>query len=132
MMWPDMNIFRKQKFSEEDVLNIGLDFSMEFGENWLQPIHDRLLRRVPILTSEELEQYDSQCRSTRDEAIKDLHSILDDIDPKSPRAKSDVYSEYSTSQKKKHTWINERNLNHLFAQGMYYAWKDGVGVKAIR
>lgn len=43
-------------------LNVGLDFSMEFGENWLKPINQRLQRKFPDLNSDELEECNNICK----------------------------------------------------------------------
>jgi hypothetical protein len=48
---------------ESKILNCGLHLAMEWGENWLRPIQQRLAKRFPQLTQSELYHYDSECRA---------------------------------------------------------------------
>jgi hypothetical protein len=127
-----MKIFAKKHYTEDEMRNIGLDLSMEFGPNWLKPLQERLSHKIPNLTSAELDSLDRECRSVRDEGIQDLHYMLEEIDPKQPKDKNVVYAEFSTNQMQKHPWINKKNMDHLFSQAMYYAFKDGNGVGCVK
>lgn len=69
----------KKNYSEEEILNIGLDFSMEFGKNWLKPIQKRLSQKIPSISAEDLDKYNNICAKTRDDGNAILFSILDNI-----------------------------------------------------
>ena len=73
-------IFSKKKYTEEEILNIGLDFSMEFGKHWLEPIQKRLSKKISYLTQEELDNYNVICEKTRDDGLFILIRILEEIE----------------------------------------------------
>ena len=127
-----MSLFAKHHYTEDEIRNIGLEFSMEFGPNWLKPIQERLSRKIPALTSDELNRFDKLCRAVRDGGIQDLHSMLEEIDPKNPKDKNEFYKGFAALQTHKHPWINKKNMDHLFSQAMYYAFKDGIGVGCVK
>jgi hypothetical protein len=104
------------------VLNTGLDFAMEFGTHWLQPIQERLAARFPSLSPSDLNEYDQVCR----EAMKFGHLRLvvcwrearADQQRASELFRRDIHARYP--------WVSDSNLEHLFSQGCYYAFKDGI------
>lgn len=56
------NIFKATKVRQSDesaILNSGLQFSKEFGKDWLKPVQNRLKRKYGHLTMEQLDHYDS-------------------------------------------------------------------------
>lgn len=118
--------FKNKKYSESDILNIGLVFAMEFGENWLSPIQKRLSKKIPDLTNESLDKYNTICKSTLDKGIEKLFNILDDIDPKSPLKNKDLFKLFESEIKRDFNWISNKNMERLYSQCRYYAWKDGV------
>ena len=119
-----MNIF-KRKYHEYDILNIGLDFAMEFGKNWLQPIQSRLHNKINYLSDEDLNKYNTICKNVLDEGVKLLYKLCDDIDPKFPVKNDDLFNQWKVIIHEKYPWINLKNLNHLYSQANYYSWKDG-------
>jgi hypothetical protein len=120
-------LFRSESFSENDALNSGLSFSMEFGENFRMPIHDRLKRKYSHLTSEELEKYDSICQKARDDGyqfISDkLMKLYDVGEYIKQRELSDAFRAFISMQ---YPWMSEKNRKELLNQGLYFAWKDGL------
>ena len=52
---------RKDGYDENQILNYGLDFAMQWGENWMQPIQERLSTKFPDLSSEDLDKYNDIC-----------------------------------------------------------------------
>ncbi len=98
-----------------EILNIGLRLSMEFGENWLTDIDDRLGTKYT-----ELRGCDKLCRKIntiaydfiRNNPIKNGEKI-DFID----------FSSFEEFMKSKYEWIDNANLRKLYSQSCYYALK---------
>lgn len=104
-----------------EVLNAGLNLAMEWGEQWLQPIQQRLAKRYTGLSVEELDRYNAECQA----AMKFGHDLVYLM---AERLGADVNMDAWRGQVlERYSWINESNLSRLFSQGMYYAYKDGVG-----
>lgn len=102
---------------EKRILNIGLSLAMEFGEHWLDPIQSRLAKQFPDLSSEELNEYNSICRTAMESSNKLVCSLLKKDGEKIK------YEEWEATVLRSHPWINKKNLSRLFSQGMYYAMK---------
>jgi hypothetical protein len=124
-------IFGKKQYTEEEILNIGLDFSMEFGKHWLEPIQKRLSKKIPYLTQEELDNYNVVCEKTRDDGLFILMRILEEIEEENSMTSYELFNSFKKVIIDKYNWINKKNLNHLYSQGRYYAWKDGIGTGKI-
>jgi hypothetical protein len=113
--------------TESEILNIGLDLAMEWGEYWLTPIQERLKKQVSFLTKAQLDNYNNICKSTMDDCHKYLYTFLEKLCKENKRIKnSELNEQWNTYVTSKYVWINENNLSHLFSQGMYYSWKDGL------
>jgi hypothetical protein len=109
------------------VLNTGLTLAMEFGPNWLQPIPSRLSAIFPELSSEELHACDAICRT----AMTDGHAFIMQTLAKSaanktPIPEQEVAAAFQQFLHEKYDWITSDNAKHLFSQGYYYAWKEGL------
>jgi hypothetical protein len=101
----------------EEILNAGLNLAMEWGEDWLKPIQQRLARKYPGLTEEELNSYNEICRK----AMKLSHSGIEDL---SNKYGIDVPYEFFVKHiQGKLPWITEKNLSRAYSQGMYYIRK---------
>lgn len=101
-------------FSAE-ILNAALAMSLEWGENWLKNINERIRAAYPQLTSEDAEILNRWCAEVRSFAYKvievEYHTPPEKlIEPAMPQIKS------------RYPQLNQENLNHLYSQGMYYAW----------
>ena len=106
-------------FSEE-ILNTALEMSMEFGENWLKPIHERLHKKYPDISSEDLDKLNSICKKVNQFANNYVYKggsvINGEIEfVNFNQFKKDILLKYS--------WITENNLSHLYSQSCYYARK---------
>lgn len=100
-----------------EIRNVGLDLAMEWGENWLCPIQDRLSSKYPDLDKEALDRYDRLCRAVMNEG----HGLVWDMaEAGLDRVSND---EWKRQIKASFPWIDDSNLSRLFSQGMYYAWK---------
>lgn len=100
------------------ILNSGLNFSMEFGKNWLLNINDRLLNEYPELTESQLIACNEICKKTN----KLAHGYVYENLVKSNKKMID-FSEFKIFMKIKYQWIDEKNLGRLYSQSCYYAWK---------
>ena len=102
------------------ILNIGLDFSMEFGENWLKPINKRLQNKFPYLTSDELEE----CNTICNEVNKTANNFVYENPIKGkPEIQFVDFAEFENFMKQKFDWISIKNLKRLYSQSCYYAFK---------
>ena len=104
---------------DNKILNIGLGMALEFGENWLQPIQDRLRIKLPKLTKSELDKYDNICRDTMEAGQDSIYKICEKGD-------KPTFKEWKEQFLISFPWVDERNLKSIFNQGLYYAWKDGL------
>jgi hypothetical protein len=113
--------------TEEKILNRGLEFALEFGSNWLQPIQSRLSKKFPDLQTDELNKYDTICRT----AMKDGHdyiykTLVTAAKEKRKIKEKDVSEELKLFLHKEYPWIDSGNLKRILTQGFYYAGKDGL------
>lgn len=94
------------------ILNFALKLSMEFGENFLQPINKRLNKKFPDLQEIELDNYNQTTKEINKIANEYvyLNSECDFLD-----FKKYLLNEFS--------WISDINLNRLFNQSKYFAIK---------
>lgn len=111
------------KTFENNILNEGLNIAMEFGENWLNPIQERLSKKYPKLDEEDLDYLNIYCREAMFEGHQFIPQILDDANK--PILSDQLSELFSDFIRNKYNWINKENINRLFSQGCYYAWKDG-------
>jgi len=106
---------------DTQILNVGLDMAMEFGENCMRPIQGRLHARYPHLSEAELNDYNAQCRAAMSfghaEVPKCWHACGSKEEAALELFRQRVLAAYA--------WVSADNLRHLFSQGCYYAWKDG-------
>ncbi len=104
----------------KEILNVTLDMSMEFGENWLKPIHERLHKKYTEISSEDLEKINSIC--------KEVNKFANDYVYKSGSVINKEISFVDFKKFKvdillKYNWISASNLSHLYSQSCYYAMK---------
>ena len=104
----------------KEILNHGLNLSMEFGENWLKPINDRLSDTYPELSKSELMYCDKLCRKINEYA----HDFIGNNPVKNGNEISFMESsKFKNVMKAKYSWIDDINLQRLYSQSCYYAWK---------
>ncbi len=115
------------KVSELEILNSGLFFAMEFGENWLQPIESRLLSKYNFLSTEQLNKYNEVCREAMFAGHKCVHDILEKVENENQTIKENILKQQMINfLLKQYSWINEKNLKKIFSQSCYYAYKEGL------
>ena len=108
----------------ETILNRALSLAMEFGENWLMPVQERLIGEYPHIESPMADQIDllckevmSTCNSATGKELKGRNETKIEI--------REVNYRIRRILREKYIWISEENLNRLFSQACYYAYKDG-------
>ena len=106
-------------FSKE-MLNIALDMSLEFGENWLKPIHKRLHKKYPEMFSENLERINSLCKEVNKVANDYVYKSGSVVNKEISFVDFEKFKDYILL---KYNWISECNLSRLYSQSCYYAMK---------
>jgi len=103
-----------------EILNNGLNLSMEFGENWLKDINERLKIKYPELTISELKKYDKLHRKVN----KYAHDFIRKNPIKNGNEINFIeFDKFEDFIKNKYDWIDEKNINQLYSQSCYYALK---------
>ncbi|HLP20910.1 MAG TPA: hypothetical protein VK174_11445 [Chitinophagales bacterium] len=116
-----------KKPSEAEILNTGLVFAMEFGENWLKPIQQRLFKKYNYLTKEQLDNYNSICKAALNDGVRFMETTLEKIsDQKQTIQEQELKDQLRVFMLAKYPWIDRNALAHLFNQGCYYNWKEGL------
>ena len=100
-------------FSAE-LLNVALEIKTEWGENFRQPIDERLLRRFPALERSEIAQLDKIAGETESFICNLAERELD-----GRITETDIIIE----ARRKIPWINDENLFRLKNIAMYWARK---------
>jgi hypothetical protein len=112
---------------ETDLLNYALDLAQEWGKNWLRPIQPRLRKAYPQLPNTELDRLNDVVQR----AMKSGHDLVYSMAEAAEESGATlVDADWRRAFSLQYPWVDERNLRHLFSTGSYYAWKDGVGVRA--
>jgi hypothetical protein len=103
------------------ILNVGLHLAMEFGENWLRPIQQRLAVAFGTLTPDELDTYDRICRQTMAFGEQQVRLRWKEA----AGNETEAYRLFKIAVLDQYPWVTDGNLSRLFTQGCYYAYKDG-------
>jgi hypothetical protein len=113
--------------NEEKILNRGLEFALEFGPNWLQPIHSRLSDKFPELKSDELNKYDTICRTAMRQGHDYIYNSLTKATDENRKVKEkEIAEDLKNYLHRQYAWIDSGNLKRILSQGFYYAWRDGL------
>lgn len=116
----------------DQILNQGLSCALEFGPALNQPIHQRLLTHFPHLANSELDTINRMSYEVRDEGHTYLLSVLKEVAHHQQTLTTlEITLIFYSYLLSKYLWINEKNLEHLFSQSCYYAYKDGL-MEAIK
>lgn len=106
---------------DERTLNLGLGLAMEFGDEWLRPIQQRLARQLPDLEQSQLDACDRTCR----EVMKLGHERAVECVGDGKRSQEEAFRLFAATISASYPWVSDANLSRLFSQGCYYAYKDG-------
>ncbi|MFN7783621.1 MAG: hypothetical protein ACK5PG_12905 [Lysobacterales bacterium] len=102
----------------DSIKNQALGFAMEWGEQWLQPIHARLRVAMPDLDADQLDALNELAQRTLRQAWKAMERLL-----RSQKAERQTPSDASFREQlgPEFAWIDPANLSRLHSQAMYYA-----------
>lgn len=103
------------------ILNQGMELAMEFGENWLLPIQERLARQHGELSPADLDEYERICRRVLKDGVEQVRVQL----RAAGREEKEAARRFEEVMSARYPWMTKKALSHLFSQGCYYAWKDG-------
>lgn len=104
----------------KEILNVALDMSMELGENWLKTIHERLHKKYPEISSEDLEKINSICKEVNKFANNYVYKSGSIINKEISFVD---FNKFKDAMLLKYDWISVSNLNQLYSQSCYYAMK---------
>jgi len=92
------------------MLNLALALALEWGPEWLNPIHDRLRKEHPAMTPEAADIWDRRCREIMRFAFRLCQT---------PGEPADLQEKIA----RRYPLLDEGNLARLVSQGIYYARK---------
>ena len=119
-------LFFQSKSSESAILNAGLDMAMEFGEFFRQPIQSRLSKKYSSLTAEQLDHYNSVCTSAMQSGFNFVDSILAPLAASQQTiSEANLKKQLFHHMKSNYPWISQDNLDRLYNQSCYFAFKNG-------
>lgn len=104
----------------KEILNVALDMSMEFGENWLKPINERLHKKYPEISFDDLEKINSICKEVNKFANDYVYESGTVINQEISFVDFNIFKDDILL---KYNWISENNLSRLYSQSCYYAMK---------
>lgn len=103
-----------------EILNYSLLLSMEFGENWLMPINQRLHSRFSDLNPSELERCNGICKQINTRAHR---FVAEHLEYTGTEIGFIEFQSFKLHMLAKYDWISETNLTSLYSQSCYYAYK---------
>ena len=118
--WLRRSSARSAGGADPDALrNEGLGLAMDWGEDWLAPIQERLRERHPRLTRAELDELDATCRAAMKLGHETVHALV------RAHGKDLALPSFAERFAVQVPWASAENVERLFNQGLYYAWKTG-------
>lgn len=92
-----------------------MNLSLEWGENWLRPVDERLKAIFKSINDDEAKRIDIFIREAREDIFKMVEQHY---------LKELSEEQLKLNLKEKYSFLNDDNYKRLLSQGMYYAWKD--------
>ncbi len=118
--------FNNRASGETEVLNAGLDMAMEFGENFRQPIQQRLAKKFKSLRPEQLDHYQSECSTAMHAGNNFVNEVLEKLCAAHQKIReAELKKQLSAFMTSRYPWINKNNLDRLYSQSCYYAFRNG-------
>ncbi|MGE0322007.1 MAG: hypothetical protein AB7K71_04555 [Polyangiaceae bacterium] len=105
--------------TDPELANLALRLALEWGENWLEPIQERLAQIRPDLTPRELDGCQAHAKRVFERALRVGREAL----------KRDGLEGSAAADEARHAlleafpWLDEANLSRLVSQSLYYALK---------
>ncbi|VUD69399.1 hypothetical protein TDB9533_04766 [Thalassocella blandensis] len=98
---------------------------MEFGENWLKPIDDRIKKEYPMISSQRLAELSEIINDTRDYGLKLVLECIegsesqDEAFEKLENGRENIFQLI----RERVPGISEENVNKVYSQSIYYSRK---------
>ena len=109
----------RRRAQPQVLLNEGLALAMDWGQDWLAPIQDRLRRQHPYLLAHELDELNATCQQAMQWGHESAYALVrsrgQDIRP----------DDFAAAVLARYPWVNSANVARLFNQSIYYACKTG-------
>ena len=110
-----------------EILNDGLNLAMEFGNDWLMPVRERLEKKYPDLSAEQLDIYSIECEGAMEAGLSFIYKTLEKLATnKGNITGPELFNLLQDNMKLIFPWINNESASRLMSQGCYYAYKDGL------
>ena len=114
--------------NRNDALNLSVDLALAWGTDWLQPIQSRLAAKNSALSTAELDEYNELSQGVLKTGFKLITDILEGVyDKRETIKEKDLRAAFIADMRGRFPWMNEVNLKKILSQGLYYAWKNGLG-----
>ena len=107
-----------ERDGQEALLNYALHLAQEWGNEWMQPIQQRLAKSFPNLSVVELNQLNDLAQST----MRYCYNVAYELYEKTEGG--DIGKEWKADCLSKYAWIDDKNLNDLLSTGRHYAMRD--------
>ncbi len=105
--------------SLDEARNDGLALAMDWGEQWLSPIQERLRQHHRSLGTSELDRINDECQGAMRLGHEAVHAFIRDGEP------ALLVESLDPILRAKYPWVSDANMQRLFQQGLYYATKAG-------
>ena len=108
------------------TLNVGLNIAMEWGEDWLQPIQERLRARFPKLDVAAFDECNEICQAAMRTGYELASECMIGIglsDNLSEEKNREIKNQFTDDIRARFAWIDDDNAGRLYSQGCYYAMK---------
>ncbi|MCH9693440.1 MAG: hypothetical protein K0U72_02925 [Gammaproteobacteria bacterium] len=103
---------------EAALWNYSLHLAQEWGNDWMQPIQQRLAKAFPHFSESELDRLNDLAQN----AMRYSYNIAYDLYEKTQGG--DFGKEWKSACLSRYAWIDDKNLNQLLSTGRFYAMKD--------
>jgi hypothetical protein len=123
--------FLREDCTEIEILNFGLKFILDSGENWQKPIQEQLHKKLKTLSDEDLNSYNEKCKTIYHDGIKALTDIIESIPQGYPVRSKVIFLLWKVEMEKKYAWINKTIQIQLYKHANYYIWKEGLATGKI-
>jgi hypothetical protein len=119
---------KKKILTQEEILNLSVVIALEWGQNWNLPIQARLTKKLPSLTTTELDELNGKSRQVLSTGFEILRTTLEKLTDKGETIKEkDLKTVFKKELTGLYPWISQDNIKSIYNQGRYYIWKDGLG-----
>ena len=119
---------KKKILTQEEILNLSVVLALEWGQNWNQPIQERLTKKLPSLTTTELDELNGKSKEVLSTGFEILRTTLENLTDRGETISEKVLKmDFERELNALYPWISQDNIKSIYNQGRYYSWKDGLG-----